>query len=120
MDGPQSFKWSKDGGISLWNEKLAIDGTAKSLTYGVSITMDATPNHYAIGDNWSFSAIPTNVPVSVYRDSNGSLVDIVRTRNSLHQELSNLYNADRLFLTDIYRRQWKCDLSKPGNGQTID
>ena len=50
-----------------------------TLAYGVSINMDATPNHYAIGDNWSFSAIPTNVPVSVYRDSNGSLVDIVRT-----------------------------------------
>ena len=98
LDGPQSFKWSKDGGISFVNEKLAIDGTAQSLAYGVSITMDATPNHYAIGDRWSFSAIPTNVPVTVYRDSNGSLVDIVRTRNSLHRELSNLYDADRLSL----------------------
>ena len=120
MDGPQSFKWSKDGGISFVNEKLAIDGTAQSLAYGVSITMDATPNHYAIGDNWSFSAIPTNVPVSVYRDSNGSLVDIVRTRNSLHQELSNLYDADRLSLRISIDDNGSCDLSKPGNGQTID
>ena len=98
VDGPQSFKWSKDGGISFVNEKLAIDGTAQSLAYGVRITMDATPNHYAIGDRWSFSAIPTNLPVSVSLDSGGGLADVVRTRNSLHRELSNLYEAGRLSL----------------------
>ena len=74
-------------------KSLTIDGTAQPLAYGVRITMDATPNHYAIGDRWSFSAIPTNLPVSVSFDSGGGLADVVRTRNSLHRELNNLYEA---------------------------
>ena len=52
------------------DEKVSIDGTAQPLAGGITITMNATANHYAIGDRWSFccNAQPI-MPVSVAFDS---------------------------------------------------
>ena len=87
IDGPQTFRWSKDGGLTFVDEKVSIDGTAQPLAAGITITMDATNDHYAIGDRWSFAAAPTYTPVIVALDSGGGLADIVRTRNNLLREL---------------------------------
>lgn len=55
-DVTDTFRWSKDGGVTWEATGVVIDGTAQALVDGVTITFGATTGH-TLGDYWDFQAI---------------------------------------------------------------
>lgn len=56
---PDTFKWSKDGGLTWEASGVAITGATQSLIEGVTIDFIATTGH-TLGDKWTFDAFPEN------------------------------------------------------------
>lgn len=54
---PDTFQWSKDGGLTYEATGEAITGSAQTLDQGVQVTFGATTGH-AVGDQWLLAAIP--------------------------------------------------------------
>ena len=55
-----SFRWSKDGGLTFIREKVAISaGNSQTLEYGVQARFTSATGH-RMGDSWSFIARPEN------------------------------------------------------------
>jgi len=51
---PDTFQWSKDGGLTWEATGVAITGSAQALDNGVTVTSVGTDNHTA-GDTWTFT-----------------------------------------------------------------
>ena len=54
---PDTFRWSKDGGVSWDVSTVAITGTAQELTEGITITFLATTGH-VLAEQWAFDSFP--------------------------------------------------------------
>lgn len=54
---PDTFKWSKDGGVTWDVSTVAITGAAQGLVEGVTVVFLATTGH-TLGDQWTFDAFP--------------------------------------------------------------
>ena len=67
IDGEGStntFRWSKDGGITFVGEKLEVSTTAYDLGDGLQVSFTQTSNHL-LGNSWTFLAEPTRVVVGL-------------------------------------------------------
>lgn len=51
---PDTFKWSKDGGLTWEATGVAVTGAAQTLENGITITFGATTGH-TIADAWEFT-----------------------------------------------------------------
>lgn len=56
---PDTFKWSKDGGLTWEASGVAITGSEQSLTEGVTIAFMASTGH-TLNDKWTFDTFPEN------------------------------------------------------------
>jgi len=68
---PDTFKWSKDYGVTWEATGVEITGAAQTLDDGVSVTFAATTGH-TLGDKWGCKAIITNP--TVYAVYNGLII----------------------------------------------
>src|SRR5262249_24526672 len=54
---PDSFQWriSTDGGATFgaWSSPVSVDGSAQSLSNGITVTFGATTGH-TLGDTWQY------------------------------------------------------------------
>ncbi len=68
-----SFKWSKDGGLTWDATAVAATGSAQALAEGVTVTLAATTGH-TLADRWVFDAyreptVPEAVPTELFSDA---------------------------------------------------
>ncbi|MDB3958773.1 Ig-like domain-containing protein [Opitutales bacterium] len=84
-----TFRWSKDGGISFVEERVAITaGINQALAYGLDANFTNSTGH-KLGDRWGFTGRPKNNVVKIFSESSFKELNIFRTRNALHNALEN-------------------------------
>ena len=93
-----TFKWSKDGGITFVGEKIPITPGAIPLnrSFGIDVEFSSITGH-GLGDSWSFIAYPKNHIVQI-DSSVDPTVKLIRTRNFLTAAINE---AQELGLTSI-------------------
>ncbi len=69
-DAVDTFKWSKDGGVTWAAEDVAITGAAQELENGVTVTFTATTGH-TLNDYWEVACTSQGWTVLNY-DTSGS------------------------------------------------
>ena len=123
---PNTFRWSKDGGVSFVQERVDINASAQSLAYGLDINFTSASGH-GLGDCWTFVAQPTHVIVTILNPGGTNQVDRTFARNALavameeQQELGNLSirtsteaTADKLYLFHSMDRLIENNVSMSG------
>ena len=93
-----TFKWSKDGGITFVGEKTPITTGPIPLnrSFGIEVEFNSTRGH-GLGDSWSFIAYPKN-HIAQIDSSVDPAVKLIRTRNFLTAAINQ---AQELGLTSI-------------------
>jgi hypothetical protein len=92
---PNTFRWSKDGGVTFVNENVSITGAAQTLENGLSGTFTATIGH-GIGDRWMIQASAVSVRVPIATGGTSLLVNARRTRDALREAIENQSNLGLL------------------------
>lgn len=64
VGGTDTFRWSKDGGVSFEAEGIAMTGATQTLENGVTVTFGATTGH-TLNDSWTFTAKAEGTPRQV-------------------------------------------------------
>ena len=62
---PDTFRWSKNGGVSWEATDISITGDFQELEHGVGIKFNSTTGH-TIGDRWDIRAVPQNTTFNLY------------------------------------------------------
>ena len=68
-----TFRWSRDGGVTWTREKVDITGGAQTIERGLSLTFGATTGHRK-GDRWTFRGAPAT------SSSTGLWVAVLRSK----------------------------------------
>ena len=92
---PNTFRWSKDGGVTFVNENVSITGAAQTLENGLSGTFTATIGH-GLGDRWMIQASAVTVRVPIETDGAFLLANVRRTRDALRESIENQSNIGLL------------------------
>jgi hypothetical protein len=73
---PDTFKWSRDGGVTWEAEGVPIAGaaTAMELELGILIEFAATTGHTS-GDYWDFTAAPVYTTIAEVVDASGPSIE---------------------------------------------
>jgi hypothetical protein len=107
-----TFRWSKDGGISYVQEGVVITpGISQSIAYGLDANFSSANGH-KVGDRWAFTARSKNNVVKIFSDSSSNQINIYLTRNALHKALENARAIDILSIrSHTYPNQNQIHLS---------
>ncbi|MFL2913992.1 MAG: Ig-like domain-containing protein [Opitutales bacterium] len=92
---PNTFRWSKDGGVTFVNENVSITGAAQTLENGLSGTFTATIGH-GLGDRWMIQASTVTVRVPIVTGGASVLANARRTRDAFRDAIENQSNLGLL------------------------
>ncbi len=85
-----TFRWSKDGGISYVSEKIALSaGFAEELDFGLRAKFASATGH-RIGDRWSFTGRPENYILSLPSTGASTKAVTNQIRNLLVGQINEL------------------------------
>ena len=85
VGSPNTFRWSKDGGITYTDEKVAIKDLNQTIENGLSAHFTSITGH-ALGDRWNILGIPQNIVVPI-KNNDHPQVNSWRTRDALQEAI---------------------------------
>ena len=85
VGSPNTFRWSKDGGITYTDEKVAIKDFNQTIENGLSAHFTSKTGH-ALGDRWNILGIPQNIVVPI-KNNDHPQVNSWRTRDALQEAI---------------------------------
>jgi len=87
VGSPNTFKWSRDGGVTFVDEDISMTGSTQILENGLSVKFSALIGH-ELEDNWKIQAYPRNVRVPL-ETAGDDLARTRITRDALNHAIEN-------------------------------